>query len=100
MKNLYHQTKQAFYFSLVFYVLAIGTVLLKIPFAVVLVSISLLISMIWVLLVLREIMLSINIGTSERVLLALFVILTNILGGIVYFAFIRERVIGKENKKR
>ncbi|MBL1411399.1 hypothetical protein [Sphingobacterium faecale] len=100
MKNLYHQTKQAFYFSLVFYVLAIGTVLLKMPFAVVLVSISLLISMIWVLLVLREIMLSMNIGTSERVLLALFVILTNILGGIAYFAFIRERVIGKENKKR
>ncbi len=100
MKNLYHQTKQAFYFSLIFYVLAIGTVLLKVPFSVVLFSVSLLVSMIWVLLVLREIMLSVNISTLERALLALFVILTNILGGIVYFAFIRERVIGIENKKR
>lgn len=100
MKNLFHQTKQAFYFSLVFYVLAVVTIFFKAPFSVVLFSVALLISMIWVLLVLREIMLSVHINTSERILLAVFVILTNILGGIVYFAFIRERVIGQKNRKR
>ncbi|SKB71604.1 hypothetical protein SAMN05660841_02006 [Sphingobacterium nematocida] len=100
MKNLFHQTKQAFYFSLAFYLLTIAMMVLKVPFSLVLFSVSLLISMIWVMLVLREVMLSTRVNNVERVVLILFVILTNILGGIVYFVFVRERVIGKENIKK
>lgn len=100
MKNLFHQTKQAFYFSLAFYLLTVAMMMLKVPFSLVLLSVSLLISMIWVILVLREVMLSTRVTNVERILLIFFVILTNILGGVVYFAFVRERVIGKENIKK
>lgn len=99
MKNLFHQTKQAFYFSLAFYLLTIVAIVLKVPFSLVLFSVSLLVSMIWVILVLREVMLSTNLTNLERAFLMLFVILTNILGGVVYFLLVRERVIGKENIK-
>jgi len=100
MNNLFHQTKQAFYFSLVFYLLGIAARILYLPFAMVIISISLLISLIWVVLVLREIMLSKTLATGERILLLLFIIFGNILAGIVYFAFIRERVIGKKLNRK
>lgn len=100
MKNLFHQTKQAFYFSLAFYLLGIAARVLHLPFASVVISVSLLVSLIWVLLVLREILLSTTLTSGERILLVLFIILGNILAGIVYFAFIRERVIGKKGNKK
>ena len=100
MKNLFHQTKQAFYFSLAFYLVTIVLILIKIPFALVLFSVSLLLSMIWVTLVLREIMLSMEVNNMERAFLMLFIILTNVLGGLVYFALLRGRVIGKEDTKK
>lgn len=100
MKNLVHQTKQAFFFSLVFYVLGALLFLLKIPFAPVFVSVSLLVSLIWVFLVLREIMLSHSIDHTERILLALFIIFFNILAGLLYFAMLRGRIIGKQNTKK
>lgn len=100
MKNLFYQTKQAFYFSLVFYILGIISFVLNVPFAPVLVSVSLLVSLIWVFLVLREIMLSTRINNTERILLAFFIIIFNILAGIVYFFLIRERVIGKQNVEK
>jgi len=98
MKNLYHQTQQAFFFSLAFYVAAIVLILAKVSFAPVLFSIALLISLIWVFLVLREIMLSTTIGNSERLILLLFIIFTNVIGGIVYFFLLRSRVVGKHIK--
>lgn len=74
-------------------------VILKVSFAPVIFSISLLISLIWVFLVLREIMLSRYIDPSERFMLILFIIFLNIIGGIVYFYFIRERVIQQKGAK-
>jgi len=100
MKTLFHQTKQAFYFSLVFYLLAIASQIFHLPFAPVVISVSLLISLIWVLLVLREILLSTTLTSVERIVLILFIILGNIMAGIVYFAFMRERVIGKKPNKK
>ncbi len=99
MKNLFHQTKQAFYFSLVFYVLGALATILNFSFETVVISISLLLSLIWVVLVLREIMLSKKISDIERILLVLFIIFGNILAGIIYFIFIREHVIGKKLMK-
>lgn len=99
MKNLFYQTKQAFYFSLAFYLIALVTIILKLPLAMVLFSVALLVSMIWVLLVLREIMMSTAINGVERILLTVFLILTNVLGGTVYFLFLRNRVIGNTYKK-
>lgn len=99
MKNLFNQTKQAFYFSLAFYFLAVIAILFKMPFAMVSISVALLLSMIWVLLVLSEIMISTKINAIERILLAVFVILTNVLGGIIYFLFLRDRVIGDKYRK-
>ncbi len=100
MKNLFHQTKQAFYFSLAFYLLGIAAQLLHFPFAPAVISIALLVSLIWVLLVLREILLSTALTAVERMLLILFIIGGNILAGIVYFAFIRKHVIGKKQNKK
>lgn len=100
MKNLYHQTKQAFFFSLVFYVMALLLILFKVGFALVLFSVALLISLIWIFLVLREIMFSTKIGNGERIILSLFVVITNIVGGTVYFFLLRERVIGSNNFKK
>lgn len=99
MKNLYHQTKQAFLFSLAFYLLASILMLFKVGIAPILFSVALLVSMIWVFLVLREIMFSTRIGNGERLILSLFIIFTNIIGGVVYFFLLRQRVVGNNNKK-
>jgi len=99
MKNLVHQTQQAFYFSLGFYLLALVLRILHFSLAYILISIALLLSLIWVVLVLREIMLSPKLTNTERLLLIIFIIFGNIIAGIPYFFFIRERVIGKSNKK-
>lgn len=93
MRNLKHQTKQAFYFSLGFYLLAIGLKVFQFSFADVLVSIALLLSLVWTVLVLREIMLSTKLSTGERMLLIIFIIFGNIIAGIAYFFFMREKVI-------
>lgn len=96
MRNFYHETKQAFYLSLVFYIVSILLFVFQLSIGPILISVSLLVSMIWVVLVLREIILSSRINNSERLLLLLFVIFFNILAGMVYFFLVRDRVIGKQ----
>lgn len=96
MKDLVHQTRQAFYFSLGFYILAIVLKVLYFSLADVLLSIALLLSLLWVVLVLREIMMSTQLSTTERMLLCIFIVFGNVLAGIAYFFFIRERVLGKK----
>lgn len=98
MKNLYHQTKQAFLFSLAFYIVSTVMILFKVGFAPILFSVALLVSLIWVFLVLREIIFSGKISNGERMVLALFIIFTNIIGGIAYFYFIRNRVVHNNSK--
>ncbi|TDS14918.1 hypothetical protein [Sphingobacterium paludis] len=93
MRNLIQQTRQAFYFSLGFYILAIALKLFQFTFADVLISIALLLSLVWTVLVLREVMLSQNLTNVERLLLIIFIIFGNIIAGIAYFFFIRERVV-------
>lgn len=88
------QTKQAFLFSLAFYIVAILSFLFKMGFAPILLSIALLLSLLWVVLVLLEIMRSTRISNGERMMLSLFIIVLNIFGGIVYFSFLRKSVIG------
>lgn len=100
MFNYYHQTKQAFLFSLAFYTIALILLLLKVSFAPVLFSVALLISLIWLILVLLEVVFSTKISLLEKVILALFIITTNILGGIVYFTLLRERVVYRKNVKK
>ncbi|TJZ62279.1 hypothetical protein FAZ15_07175 [Sphingobacterium olei] len=100
LMNLFHQTKEAFLFSLVFYIIGILLLTLKVSFAPFIFSVSLLISLIWVFMVLREIMLSPYIDPSERIMLTLFIVFLNIIGGIVYFYFIRERVIQQKGTKK
>lgn len=100
MRNLEKQTQQAFYFSLMFYVGAIVLMLLKVSIAPILFSFSLAVSMIWVFLVLREIMLSQRITNGERLLLALFIIILNILAGLLYFLVLRSKVIGTQTTKK
>lgn len=99
MKNLVHQTQQAFYFSLGFYILAFILQMLNFSLAYILISIALLLSLVWILLVLREIMLSAKLTNTERILLIIFIIFGNIIAGIVYFFFMREKVLGKPVKK-
>ena len=94
MKDLSHQTKQAFYFSLGFYILAVLFKVLRFPLADILISIALLLSLLWVVLVLREVMLSSRLNNLERMLLLLFIIFGNIIAGIAYFFLIREKVVG------
>ncbi|MGJ1206294.1 hypothetical protein [Sphingobacterium lactis] len=94
MNKLFLQTKQAFLFSLAFYIFSLLFLLLKIGFAPILLSIAMLVSLIWVVLVLLEIIKSTRISDGERLLLVLFVIVGNIIAGIVYFYFVRERVTG------
>ena len=99
MNKVIQQTKQAFLFSLAFYIIALVTMLLKVGFAPILLSIAMLLSLIWVVLVLRDILLSPRINSTERLLLALFIIVLNIFGGIIYFYFLRKNVLGvSENK--
>lgn len=100
MLNYYHQTKQAFLFSLAFYLLALILLLFKVGFAPVLISVGLLVSLIWIILVLLEVIFSTKISFVEKVLLALFIIVTNILGGVVYFALLRERVVYRKSIKK
>lgn len=100
MKSLFHQTKQAFYFSLAFYLLGLALLVLHVSFAPVVISIALLLSLIWVILALREIMLSARIDSGERILMVLLIIFFNVIGGIAYFFVLRERVIGKQNIKK
>ncbi|PRD53816.1 hypothetical protein C5749_09855 [Sphingobacterium gobiense] len=99
MKNLIHQTQQAFYFSLGFYILAFILWMLNFSLAHILISIALLLSLLWTFLVLREIMLSVKLTNTERLLLIIFIIFGNIIAGAVYFFFLREKVIGKAIKK-
>jgi len=100
MKDLTHQTKQAFYFSLGFYILAILFKVLRFPLADILISIALLLSLLWVVLVLREVMLSPKLSNMERMLLILFIIFGNIIAGISYFFFIREKVLHKPKSNK
>lgn len=93
MKNLYHQTSQAFYFSLIFYLGASLLLLLKVSIAPILFSLALLVSMIWVFLVIREIIFFSKLFTLERVLLILFIIVFNIIAGLAYFYLIRKNII-------
>ncbi|MFD2596939.1 hypothetical protein [Sphingobacterium griseoflavum] len=93
MRNLAHQTKQAFYFSIGFYFLAVLMKLMHFSFADILISVALLLSLVWTVLVLREVMLSTKLSNTARLLLIIFIIFGNIIAGIVYFFFIRERVI-------
>nr|WP_286775218.1 MULTISPECIES: PLDc N-terminal domain-containing protein [Sphingobacterium] len=52
-------------------------------------------SLLWVILVLREIMLSRTISNTERMLMALTIVLLNIVGGAFYFfGGWRQRVLG------
>lgn len=95
MRNLERPTKQAFYFSLMFYIGSLVLLLLKVSIAPILFSFSLMVSMIWVFLVLQEIMRSPRITNMERLFLALFIILLNILSGIIYFFYLRNKVIGQ-----
>lgn len=99
MKNIVHQTQQAFYFSLGFYTLALLCWMLHVSFASILISVALLLSLIWTLLVLREIMLSARLTNTERLLLLLFVIFGNIIAGLVYFFFLREKIVDQALKK-
>ncbi|MGN5955613.1 hypothetical protein ACP6L2_13460 [Sphingobacterium lactis] len=94
MNKAYQQTKQAFLFSLTFYILSILLILFKVGFAPIMLSISMLLSLIWVVMVLLEIMKSPRIDNKERMLLALFIIFFNIIGGIAYFYLLRDRVTG------
>ncbi|MEJ5054280.1 hypothetical protein [Sphingobacterium sp. MYb382] len=100
MKNLVRETQQAFYFSLGFYGLALLWTLLKLPFAAVLLSIALLVSLIWVVLVLRELMLSTKLNDGKRMLFLIFIIFGNVFAGVVYFFFLREQVIGQKLIKK
>ncbi len=94
MQKMYSQTKQAFLFSLVFYSLSMVFVLFQSPIAPVMISVSLLLSMIWVVLVMLEIIRSPRIDNLERIGLTVFIIVLNIFAGIIYFALIRRKVTG------
>ncbi|WP_104384727.1 PLDc N-terminal domain-containing protein [Sphingobacterium sp. HMA12] len=98
MKNLEHQTKQAFLFSLAFYIVALFARLLSLGIFPILGSLSILLSLLWVILALREIMLSRTISNSERMLMALAIVLLNIIGGVFYFFVWRPRVLGLTKK--
>lgn len=100
MKDLTHQTRQAFFFSLGFYIFAVLFKILKVGFADMLISIALLISLIWVVLVFREVMLSTRLTNLERILLIVFIIFGNIIAGAIYFFLIRNKVIELVNKSK
>jgi len=66
MKNLQNQTKQAFLFSLGFYLLAMMLILFKVSFGPIMFSIALLVSLIWVFMTIREVLISTRIAGTER----------------------------------
>lgn len=98
MRNLSHQTKQAFFFSLGFYILAVLLKVFNFYLANIFISIGLLLSLVWTVLVLREIMLSTKLTNGERLLLIIFIIFGNIVAGLAYFFLIRKKVIGPQQK--
>lgn len=100
MKKLFHQTKQAFLFSLGFYLSALSLMVLQVSFAPVIFSISLLVSLIWVILAIKEILQSNFITQTEKLILTVFIIVLNIFAGIVYFYFLREKVLGIKKIKK
>jgi len=97
MKDLFYQTKQAFYFDLGFFVMAIVLFALDIPFAPIIFSLALLLSLLWIGLVMREIIFSTIISSTEKLLITLLLVIGNIAGGIVYFWMLRKKVTGKFN---
>lgn len=99
MKNLQNQTKQAFLFSLGFYALALLLIAFRVSFAPIMFSIALLISMIWVILVIREVLLSATLQQQEKLLIVFFVILLNIFAGIAYFYLIRKSVLDPNQRR-
>lgn len=100
MKTLFHQTKQAFLFNLGFYLSALSLMVLKVSFAPVIFSISLLVSLIWIILAIKEILQSNFITQTEKLILTVFIIVLNIFAGIVYFYFLREKVLGIKKIKK
>ncbi|WP_324757826.1 hypothetical protein [Sphingobacterium thalpophilum] len=98
MKNLEHQTKQAFLFSLAFYIVALLARLFNLGIFPILGSLSILLSLLWVVLVLLEIMRSQAISNIERLGMALSIVLFNVVGGILYFFVWRPRVLGLKKK--
>ena len=99
MKNLEHQTKQTFLFSLAFYIVAILARLFNLGVFPILGSLSILLSLLWVILVLREIMLSRTVSNTERMFMALAIVLLNVVGGVFYFFFgWRKQVLGLMKK--
>ncbi|WDF68738.1 hypothetical protein PQ465_20890 [Sphingobacterium oryzagri] len=98
MRNLSQQTKQAFFFSLGFYILALMLKLFDFYWANVFISIGLLLSLVWTVLVLRELMLSTKVSNGERLLLIIFIIFGNIVAGLIYFFLIRDRVLATQKK--
>lgn len=100
MKRIIHQTKQAFLFSLAFYLMSMSLMVFGVAFAPVLFSVSLLLSLIWVILVIKEILQSPFIDQTEKLLLTVFIIFLNILAGIAYFYFLRDKVLGIKRTKK
>lgn len=94
------ETIQAFYFNIAFYLLSFIFIFINPALAFVGISISLMISLIWLLLVLREILLSAHIDGKQKAMYALLVIVLNVLGGAVYFYKFRDRVVGSQTTKK
>ena len=94
MKNMEHQTKQAFLFSLAFYIVALFSRLFNLGIFPILGSLSILLSLIWVVMALLEVMRSGTISNVERLWMALAIVLFNVVGGILYFFVWRPRVLG------
>lgn len=73
---------------------------LSVPFAPVMFSVSLLLSLVWVILVIKEVLQSPYIDQAEKAMLTIFIILLNILAGMVYFYFLRDKVLGIKRIKK
>lgn len=95
-----HQTKQAYLFSLGFYLLALSLMVLHVTLAPIMFSIALLVSLIWVVLVIKEVLQSRFLTQTEQMMLTLFIIVLNIIAGVVYFNFLREKVLGIQKRKK
>ncbi len=99
MKSLEHQTKQAFLFNFAFYAIAIILLWIHPLFSRVVISLSFMISMLWMVLVLREIVFSTRIEASQKIFYSLLIIIGNIVGGIIYFWRLRQNVLGSNSIK-
>ncbi|MBP3944164.1 hypothetical protein J5U18_11475 [Sphingobacteriaceae bacterium WQ 2009] len=100
MKNLEHQTKQAFLFSLAFYIFALLLLLVNPLFSKIVFSLALMISMLWVALVLKEIIFTTAISSLQKLGYILLIIVGNIFGGMVYFWVLRKYIIGSSSSKK